>query len=186
MENVILLGIKHCGKSTQGRLLAEKFGSFFFDTDDILTQMTGKTPRELYTEQGREAFLDAEAQACRVLASKSETFVAATGGGFCTNSRAVDFLRGVGKFIFLNVDEKIACDRIIKEVEISSEGTLKNLPSYIARENPATFDDVRRSFHKFFEERTKIYRELCNLEVKMLPVSKGENLKRILTALKSA
>ena len=55
MSSIILLGIKHCGKSTQGKLLAKYFNCPFFDTDDEIEVLTGKSPRQIYTEQGKEA-----------------------------------------------------------------------------------------------------------------------------------
>ena len=33
-NSIVLMGCKHCGKSTQGKLLAEKLGVSFFDTDE--------------------------------------------------------------------------------------------------------------------------------------------------------
>ena len=71
MKNAIILtGIKHCGKSTQGKLLAERLGCSFFDTDDIIFDITGKTPRQIYNEQGAQAFMQAETNACEFLAQK--------------------------------------------------------------------------------------------------------------------
>ena len=53
MRSIILLGIKHCGKSTQGKLLSNHLGCPFFDTDDEVTKLTGKSPRELYIQLGK-------------------------------------------------------------------------------------------------------------------------------------
>ena len=35
-KSIILIGIKHSGKSTQGKELAKHFGTSFFDTDDVI------------------------------------------------------------------------------------------------------------------------------------------------------
>ncbi|WP_191014265.1 shikimate kinase [Treponema zioleckii] len=43
-EILILMGIKHCGKSTQGKLLANHFDCNFFDTDDVILELTKKNP----------------------------------------------------------------------------------------------------------------------------------------------
>ena len=47
-NSVVLMGCKHCGKSTQGKLLAKKLGVDFFDTDDVITRMCGMDARTLY------------------------------------------------------------------------------------------------------------------------------------------
>lgn len=185
MNSIILLGIKHCGKSTQGKLLAKHFGCPFYDTDDEITKMTGKTAREIYTEQGKEAFLTAEKEACKHLAETvKDTAVIATGGGICNNPEALEVLHQNGKFVFLNADEKTAASRIIWEIKYDSDGSMKNLPAYIAKENPQNVQDVRAIFHNFYEERQKIYKELCDVEVKLEhSATKGENMKKILDAL---
>ena len=53
------MGIKHCGKSTQARLLSRHYSVPSFDTDDLITEITGKTPREIYSSEGKEAFMKA-------------------------------------------------------------------------------------------------------------------------------
>lgn len=187
MSSIILLGIKHCGKSTQGKLLAKHFDCPFFDTDDEVTVLTGKNPRQIYTEQGKEAFLEAEKQACEKLADKLSSInkaVIATGGGICNNPAALEVLHKLGTFVFLNADEKTAANRIVWEIKYDSDGAMKNLPAYIANKNPANVKDVRAIFHDFYIERQKIYEDLCDIEVKMEhSASKSENMERIVNAL---
>ena len=187
MSSIILLGIKHCGKSTQGKLLAKHFNCSFFDTDDEVTALTGKSPREIYSSQGKEAFLEAEKKACEKLAESSGTencSVIATGGGICNNPAALEVLHRLGTFVFLNADEKTAANRIVWEIKYDSDGSMKNLPAYIANKNPKNVSEVREIFHNFYEERQKIYKDLCDVEVKMEhSASKFENMKRILNAL---
>ena len=42
MEVIILMGIKHCGKSTQGRILSEKLNYNFYDVDDVILELNKK------------------------------------------------------------------------------------------------------------------------------------------------
>ena len=195
MSSIILLGIKHCGKSTQGKMLSKHFSCLFFDTDDEITSLTGKSPREIYIESGKEALLEAEKKVCEALSERfssdaKETpsseidSVIATGGGICANPPALDSLRKIGKFVFLNVDEKTAANRIIWEIKYDSDGSMKNLPAYIADKNPANIQDVRLIFHDFYERRQKIYKDLCDIEIKFgHNASKSENMRKILAAL---
>lgn len=187
MSSIILLGIKHCGKSTQGKLLAKHFDCPFFDTDDEVTVLTGKNPRQIYTEQGKEAFLEAEKLACEKLADKLSSInkaVIATGGGICNNPAALEVLHKLGTFVFLNADEKTAANRIVWEIKYDSDGAMKNLPAYIANKNPKNVSEVRAIFHEFYTERQKIYEDLCDIEVKMEhSASKSENMERIVNAL---
>ena len=199
MTSIILLGIKHCGKSTQGRLLSRHFGCDFFDTDDEITNLTGKTPREIYTQKGKEGFLNTEKSACKNLAEKilqkqtngsminktnDLSCVIATGGGICNNPDALKILHGLGKFVFLNADEKTAITRIINEIKYDGVGLMKNLPAYISSKNPKNIQEVRLIFHDFYKERQKIYKDLCDIEIKLEhSATKQENLKKILKSL---
>lgn len=189
-SSIILMGIKHCGKSTQARLLSRHYSVPSFDTDDLITEITGKTPREIYSSEGKEAFMKAEAKACQYLKEKIDALpetgikaVIATGGGICNNQAAVDILKSAGILVFLNSDEETAVSRIIREIKIESNGSLSNLPAYIAVENPKSLNDVRISFHKFYVARQSIYNSLCNVTVDMKPVTKSENRDAIIDAL---
>ncbi|MCR5605401.1 MAG: hypothetical protein K6F69_01105 [Treponema sp.] len=190
-ELIVLMGIKHCGKTTQGKRLAAFFNCPFYDTDAVLQDLTGKSAREIYSQEGKEAFMQAEASACeKIMAAEAfERLVIATGGGFCNNKKAIDVLRcknkkeGKSIFVFMKADEKVAADRIVKEITYSDDNKMQNLPAYIAVSNPKNEDDVRNLFHEFYEERCRIYTELSDITIEMPPVSKEENTKRLLKVL---
>jgi len=191
---LILMGIKHCGKSTQGRLLSKHFACPFYDTDDIILEMTGKSPRQMYSEQGEGAFIEAEEAACARLAeilsqrtrpAAPYTAVIATGGGICKNEKAIALLRNLGILVFLHAEEKMASDRIVREALVAEDGSLSNLPAYIARENPQSLDDVRSSFHRFYEERTKKYSAVCDVRVELTSAPPEANMRCIIKTLRS-
>ncbi|MDY2844460.1 MAG: shikimate kinase [Treponema sp.] len=192
-KSIILLGIKHSGKSTQGKLAAKHFECDFFDTDDEITRMTGKTPRQIYTESGQEAFLKAEEEACRTLAESvkntktagnGKRVVIATGGGICNNKAALEELHKIGIFVFLDSDEETACNRIVREIKYEKDGSMSNLPAYIAKENPSDISDVRKIFHGFYTERQKIYKSICDISVKLAhSATKQENCGKIISAI---
>lgn len=188
MKSIILMGIKHCGKSTQARLLGKEFKMPVYDTDNLIEDETGLSPRELYTQKGEQAFKDAETVACVHLKEKlSETnsdAVIATGGGICNNPDALDVLKSIGTCVFLKADEKIAVERILKEAVVSEDGTIRNLPAYIAKKNPCSLDEVREIFHEFYEERSKIYSNIADKTVKMGNAPKWVNTRQIVEVLK--
>lgn len=186
-QGIILLGIKHCGKSTLGRMLAAQFNCPFFDTDDIITEMTGSPSRKIYQEEGEQAFMEAEARACEHLehhiASLGEDeYIIATGGGICNNQRALDSLQRLGFFLFLEVPEEIAAQRILDEIEWE-DGTMKNLPAYIASENPSTPEEVATIFSGFYKERTTRYRKLAQITCRLKGETPEENCQLLREAL---
>ena len=80
-ENVVLTGYMGCGKSTVGQALAEKTGKDFLDTDTAIEEMQGCSIREIFEEQGEEAFRDMETELLRHLSETCVNTVIATGGG---------------------------------------------------------------------------------------------------------
>ena len=62
---MILLGLSRAGKTSIGRLLAERLCCPFYDTDELIRIRTGLTPRQLYRQSGVSALHAAEAAALR-------------------------------------------------------------------------------------------------------------------------
>lgn len=188
--SIVLMGIKHCGKSTQGRIISKKLSVPFFDTDDVILEMTGKTPRQIYTEFGNEGFQDAEEKACSFLLEKinssaEKNAVIATGGGICGNKKALDVLRKIGAFVFLKTPERIASFRVLREISVAQDGTLSNVPAFIAKKNPRSIADAKKNFHDFFIERECIYEQLADVVIDMSGSSKESNAAKIIEAVSS-
>ena len=181
----IIFGIKHSGKTTQGRLLSEKISFPFVDIDEIITKQTGFTPRQIYFDYGPEKFMGAEEKICSVLEKKcsGKKIVIATGGGICDNAPALMHLRDLGTFIFLEISEQTAFDRILEKITFNADGSIANLPAYIARKKPKTEDEVRAVFHDVFTERTARYRSFVDTIVPLDAVSEEKNFKTLCGAL---
>ena len=188
--SIILMGIKHCGKSTQGRIISKKLSVLFFDTDDVIFEMTGKTPRQIYTELGNEGFQEAEEKACSFLLEKinssaEKNAVIATGGGICGNKKALDVLKKIGTFVFLKTPERIASFRVLREISVAQDGTLLNVPAFIAKKNPRSVADAKKIFHDFFIERECIYEQLADVVIDMSSSSKEANAAKIIESVSS-
>lgn len=100
-ENIVLIGMPGCGKSTIGKILAEITGRSFIDTDTVIGELTGKHPAEIIRESGEDAFRDIETQAVREISKRSGTVIA-TGGGIVKRSENIPLLRQNGRIIYLN------------------------------------------------------------------------------------
>ena len=184
-NSVVLMGCKHCGKSTQGRLLAQKLGVDFFDTDDVINNLRGMDARTLYRTKGVTEFTLAEEEACSEIIKKNaeKKVVIATGGGICDNPPALQALRECGTFVFLRLDIKHSIDRIMSKIEETSPGVFNGAPAYVLTENPKSLDDIRAILQKKYEERYQQYSSIADVivEIKNAPVE--ENFKTLLGAL---
>ena len=60
MENIILIGMPGCGKTTVGKFLAEMVGKTFVDADTEVELLAGKTIPEIFAQDGEEEFRSLE------------------------------------------------------------------------------------------------------------------------------
>lgn len=100
MENVILVGMPGCGKTTVGRALAKKLGRKFVDADTALAESDGRTIPEIFAQDGEAGFRTLETEALARL-GKESGLVIATGGGCVTREENYPLLHQNGTIFFL-------------------------------------------------------------------------------------
>lgn len=99
MLNIVLIGMPGCGKSTIGRLVAEKSGKKFVDADALIVEKAGKPIPQIFQEDGEAAFRQIETQVLKEI-GKQSGLVIATGGGCVTRAENYPALHQNGR-IFL-------------------------------------------------------------------------------------
>ena len=110
MENIVLIGMPGCGKSTVGRLLAERLGKRFVDADAYLVEKNGRSIPDIFAAEGEEGFRRLETEVLKELGRQSG-LVIATGGGCVTKARNYPLLHQNGTIFCLNRDlEKLPTD----------------------------------------------------------------------------
>ena len=103
MENIILIGMPGCGKSTVGKALAEHLGKSFVDADRELEKRYGISIPEFIPEHGEDAFRALETQVLADLGKRSG-LVIATGGGCVTREENYRLLHQNGTMVLLKRD----------------------------------------------------------------------------------
>ena len=101
-ENIVLSGMPGCGKSTIGKLLSKKLCKPLYDTDQLITEQTGRTPAEWIEGEGEAAFRAIESRIIAEYAAPLTGAIIATGGGAILRDENVDHLKMNGKVIFLD------------------------------------------------------------------------------------
>ncbi len=100
-QNVVLIGMPGCGKSTVGRRLADQLGMEFVDTDREIERREGRSVQEIFATEGENGFRDIEQRVVRQVAARQHTVIA-TGGGVILREENIRILRENGILYFLD------------------------------------------------------------------------------------
>lgn len=103
MENIILIGMPGCGKSTIGKKLAEELGKEFIDADQALEAHFGRPITDIIPQDGEATFRAMETEILQILGKKSSLIIA-TGGGCVTQNRNYPLLHQNGTIFWLKRD----------------------------------------------------------------------------------
>lgn len=99
-ENLVLIGMPGCGKSTIGVVLAKLLGWDFVDVDLMIQHQNGKRLQEIIEQVGNDGFLEKEADAVESLDCTNT--IIATGGSAVLNPRGLAKLRQLGRLVYLS------------------------------------------------------------------------------------
>ena len=140
IRNTVLTGMPGCGKTTVGRLLSERLGAPFYDTDALIEERVGSVP-EYIRAHGEAAFRDVESAVIAGLSSVRGAVIA-TGGGAVLREENVRSLAENGRIFYLYRD----IDKIVPDAS-----------------RPLSSD--RASLLRRFEERREIYERTADEKV---------------------
>ena len=100
MENIVLVGMPGCGKSTVGKMLAEKMDKIFLDSDSVIEEQAGMSIPEIFKQSGDSGFRAWETKVLSQLGKRSG-LVIATGGGAVTKAENYPLLHQNGTIVWL-------------------------------------------------------------------------------------
>jgi shikimate kinase len=135
---LVLVGYRGTGKTTVGRMLAERLGWEFADADHEAEAHAGRPIATIFAEQGEEAFRDLEARVIADLTSRPR-LVLATGGGAVLREANRAALRSVGFVAWLTADPETLAHRLGRDrarlaarPPLTAAGTLDEIADVLA------------------------------------------------------
>lgn len=143
---VVLVGPMGVGKSSVGRLLAERLGVGYRDTDEDIVAAEGRTIAEIFVDEGESAFRELEKNAVRAALSGHEG-VLALGGGAVLDAGTRALLAGQ-RVVYLSMD-----------VEEAVRRTGLNAARPLLAVNP------RKQWRELMEARRHLYEEAATVVV---------------------
>ena len=111
MGHVWLIGMMGSGKSTVGRLVADRLGRPFYDTDELVAQGKDSSIPEIFADEGESGFREREKWIVEDVASRPSGIVA-TGGGIVLDPANVATMRRSGSIVYLAVEVEMLSRRL--------------------------------------------------------------------------
>ena len=140
-ENIVLIGMPGCGKSTIGKMLSEKLNKELIDSDIEIEKVINCQIKDFLTESNEEEFRNIESSVINNISLLNNKIIS-TGGGAVKRYSNVKSLKGNGIIIFI--------DRSIDNIKTDDT---RPLSSNVEKLN------------KLYKERYPLYKNACDYEV---------------------
>ena len=157
-QNIVLIGMPSSGKTTAGKLVADRLGMGFLDMDEEIVKRIGMPIADYFARYGEEAFRDVESEVCRYARSLEKTVIS-TGGGVIKRKENMVCLAHKGTIIWLDRDP----DKLIPTDD---------------RPLSSRKDDI----YRLYEERKDLYKKYCDARISNNG-EPGEAVNAIVSAL---
>lgn len=110
-SNIVLIGFMGCGKSTIGKILANKLDYYFYDTDILVEKEIGMPISKYFAEHGETEFRLLEERIISQVSMRSKAVIA-SGGGIVKNHNNILSLRNNGIIFYLKGSPNFIFDRL--------------------------------------------------------------------------
>ncbi len=134
------------GKTTVGRLLAERLERPLVDSDAEIEAETGRTVREIFATDGEEAFRALETASLRRALTSDEPSVIAAAGGVVLSPINREALKAAdARVVWLQADTEVLAERV------------RN-----GGHRPLLDDDPAGTLRRMADDRERLYREVAD------------------------
>ncbi|MFM7045991.1 MAG: shikimate kinase [Ilumatobacteraceae bacterium] len=154
-QHLVLVGMMGVGKSTIGRIAAERLGRVLVDTDALVEQGAGQTVREIFAAEGEGGFRARESAALAEALAAATPAVIATGGGVVLAEHNRQLLDGAAaRVVWLSAEPSTLVDRL----RASAGGTSAR---------PLLDGDAEGTLQRMCAEREALYRSVADAIVRV-------------------
>lgn len=140
-QNIVLIGMPSSGKTTIGKILSEKLGKTYVDTDDLIVDQIKMPISSFLNKDNENIFRDIEEDIIKEVSSKNNLIIS-TGGGIIKRNNNIFRLKANGIIIFI--------DRPLSLLEATDSRPLSN---------------NKTDLEKLYLERYDIYNNACDIKI---------------------
>ena len=170
VKNIVLIGFMGTGKTSTGRVLAQKLGAAFLDLDQEIEREAGMAIPDKFAQKGEAYFRAREHEMVERVAGRRNVVIS-TGGGTVKDPRNVAALRENGVIVCLQADVETILERTASKGE----------RPVLDKEDQG---NRRLAIEKLIEERRELYRQ-ADFSVDTSKLSPLQVVEEILHYLKA-
>lgn len=164
-RKLLLIGMMGAGKTTVGRILADRLGWPYADSDSQVQQATGRTVPELFAERGEAGFRAAEAAALRSAVDGAGPAVVSVAGGAVLDPENRRVISSAGSVVWLRADPATLAARV-------GDGSGR----------PLLGDDPASALQRLDAVRRPLYADLADIVVDVDDLTPDDVADRVLAA----
>jgi len=146
--NIVLIGFMGSGKTSIGRLVAQRLGFQFIDTDTVVVERAGMSVTDIFASHGEAWFRNQETSVLRSLSILNRAVIS-TGGGIVLHEDNRELLSELGFVVWLTASEEVILERVSRN---------KKRPLLQT-------EDPRATIHELLAERRPFYEAAAQFTV---------------------
>lgn len=163
-RHLVLVGLMGSGKTTVGRVVAQRLRRELFDSDFMIEAREGRTVRAIFAEDGEDAFRAIETDVLvEALAADDKAVIAAAGGVVLRSENRAALRDSGARVVWLRADPATLVERVKGGVH-----------------RPLLDDDPRGTLERMYAERSDLYREVADAIVMVDNRSVNEIVEAVL------
>lgn len=171
MNKIVLIGFRTVGKTSIGKILAERLNWEFLDLDEEIQKRTEKSIKEIVEEKGWEGFRSLEKELLREILNTKKRVIALGGGSILHKDEMLE-LKKKSFIVWLYADKETILKRMKEDFR-----TLSQRP-------PLTnFSTLEEEVEKLLKEREKLYNYFSHVKINTSQKNISEIVEEILATL---
>lgn len=115
MKKIILVGFMGAGKTTLGRILAQRMNIGFVDTDDLIVKEEKRPIKDIFAKEGEAYFRRLETEQIKKLTKSKKSMVISVGGGLPIQPQNQGLLKELGCVIYLKAGKETLVKRLSRD-----------------------------------------------------------------------
>lgn len=114
MKNIYIVGFMGSGKTTVGKILADRLNKQFIEMDQVIEQRTNKKIADIFAEYGQDYFRKLETSLLQELSTQNDLVISCGGGLICNNTN-LKILKTSGIVFNITASAQIIYERTKKD-----------------------------------------------------------------------